>query len=81
MTELLAWFAVTHDLVVSGFGAYWRLAWLPGPGSVGEQDARMLNGLTIARQVYQAALVEDLQAQRGQAGLASWRERIRRQRG
>jgi hypothetical protein len=79
--ELLSWFGATHELALTGFGASWRLAWLPGPGSVGEQDARLLEGLTLARAVMQATLAEEMQAQRGNQGLTAWRERVRRDRG
>jgi len=79
--ELLSWFGATHELAMTGFGAYWRMAWLPGPGSVGEQDARLLRSLTLARQVYQAALADSLARQSGDQGLAAWRARVRRERG
>lgn len=55
---------MTHELVTTGFGASWRMAWLPRSGGVGDQDARLLEGLTLARSVYQGALAEELQGQR-----------------
>jgi hypothetical protein len=60
----LTWFGMTHELVTTGFGAHWRMAWLPGMGGVGDQDARLLEGLTLARAVSQAALAEELHGQR-----------------
>ena len=81
VVEILSWFDMTHELVMTGFAAYWRLAWLPGPGSVGEQDAWLLDGLTAARAAHQAALLADMHEQRGHQGLRSWRDRIRRERG
>jgi hypothetical protein len=81
VAEILSWFAATHELVMTGFGAYWRLAWLPGPGSVGEQDALRMDGLAAARAVSQAILVEETRAHHGSVGLAAWRERLRQPRG
>lgn len=60
---MLSWFAVTHELALNGFGASWRLAWLPGPGSIGDQDARLLEGLTLARVVSQAVLADETKRQ------------------
>jgi len=48
---------------------------------VGEQDARLLAGLALARTASQAALVADVQAQRGSQGLAAWRAKVRREQG
>ena len=79
--ELLSWFGATHELALTGFGAYWRLAWLPGPGSVGEQDAWLLEGLAVTRGLMQAVLVENLQTPRGDRELTAWRDRVRRDRG
>ena len=75
---MLTWFGVTHELAQTGLGAYWRLAWLPGPGSIGDQDARLLAGLTVARRVMQAALAEEWKRERGKAGLDAWRARVKR---
>jgi len=76
----LAWFAVTHELAPAGFGATWRLAWLPGPGPIGAQDARLLEALSVVRQTAQAVMAEEMATQRDQAGLARWRNRVRRER-
>lgn len=80
MAELLAWFGVTHELVATGFGAYWRLAWLPGDGAIGAQDARRLEGLAVVRQSAQEVLGEEMTCQRDQIHLATWRNRVRRER-
>lgn len=66
---------------MTGLGAYWRMAWLPGPGHVGEQDAWLMAGLTLARQLHQAALTDEQQEQAGDAELAGWRARVRDERG
>jgi hypothetical protein len=66
--EILTWFGVTHELVMTGFGAYWRMAWLPGPGGVGEQDARLLAGLSATKSVMQATLADTLRSTRSEAG-------------
>jgi hypothetical protein len=48
----LRWFDATHDLDV-GFGAArWRLTRLPGPGSLGEQDAALMAALDWLRQIH-----------------------------
>lgn len=74
--DVLAWFAVTHELATTGFGASWRLAWLPGPGPVGAQDARLLEALAVVRQTSQAVLVEAMATGQGEQGLARWRSRV-----
>jgi len=64
VVEVLGWFGLTHELVATGFGAHWRMAWLPAAGGIGDQDARLMEGLTLARAVSQATLAEELQGQR-----------------
>ena len=48
----LRWFEATHELVNADGRFWWRRTSLPGPGSVGEQDARLLGALDVLRQVY-----------------------------
>ena len=64
MAEILGWFALTHELATHGWGVTWRLAWLPGPGSIGDQDAWLMEGLSLARVVSQATLAEEATAAR-----------------
>lgn len=73
----LWWFDQTHELVSTGFAAYWRLAWLPGPGNVGEQDA----WLWEAMQIVKAERTRALQATTKPDELQGWRERKRRELG
>ena len=69
--EALWWFDQTHELVSTGFGAYWRMAWLPGPGSVGEQDAWLWDAL----QVVKAEQTRTLSDQVRPDDLKTWRAR------
>ena len=68
------WFEQTHELVSTGFGAYWRLAWLPHAGSVGEQDAWLWDALRIVK----AEQSSELRAQAQGDELTRWRDRRRR---
>jgi hypothetical protein len=69
------WFAQTHELVSTGFAAHWRLAWLPHPGSVSEQDAWLWEALQIIR----AERMQMLSEARGDDELKGWRRRKRRE--
>ena len=71
------WFEQTHELVQTGFGAYWRLAWLPHQGSVSEQDAWLWEALQVLRGERMRILSEA----RGQDELKAWRQRKRREEG
>lgn len=47
--DVLRWFDQTHELQV-GFGAAtWHRHSLPGPGGLGDQDARLMAGLDLVR--------------------------------
>lgn len=48
----LSWFDATHELMVSEGRAWWRRTVLPGPGSLGEQNARLMEALDYLRQVH-----------------------------
>lgn len=57
VTHALAWFKATHVLTAEGFGRVtWSPRWLPGPGSIGEQDARLMDALDLLRQVHDELL-------------------------
>jgi hypothetical protein len=77
--EVLWWFQATHELVLSGFGAYWRRAWLAGPGNLGEQDAWLWDATEIARTEANAVLTADLKVRRETDELETWRYRKRRE--
>jgi hypothetical protein len=48
--EALEWFAMTHEQQVVGMGGVvWRRVSLPGPGSIGDQDARLMTMLDVVR--------------------------------
>lgn len=79
IADALWWFEQTHEAVPTWGGMYWRLAWLPGPGNVGEQDAWLWDALQIVRAERTAALVDDI-ARRSE--LDGWRQgRVRQLRG
>lgn len=63
--ELLSkWFAQCYRVEVnplSGFARYERVS-LPQPGSVGEQDSRLLNGLEECARIANEMLEEDRKA-------------------
>jgi len=48
----LRWFEQTHELTLADGRAWWRRTGLPGPGSVGDQNARLMEALDILRQVH-----------------------------
>ena len=57
--EITRWFEWTHDIETSGFGAArWRRVSLPGPGSLGDQDARLMQALDHVRDVSNQGLAE-----------------------
>jgi hypothetical protein len=55
----MRWFRDTHRIVASFGGAYWERWALPGPGSVGEQDAQLMEALDLL-----LAIENELLAQR-----------------
>ena len=67
----LWWFDQTHELVSTGFGAYWRLAWMPGAGSVGEQDAWLWAALQAVKAERTSLLSEHARPD----DLETWRAR------
>jgi hypothetical protein len=77
--EVLGWFRATHELVQTGFGAYWRRAWMAGPGSVGDQDAWLWEATETARHEANAVLGEDIKTSRETDTLTAWREKKRRE--
>jgi len=48
----LRWFEATHELTNADGRFWWRRVGLPGPGSVGEQDARLMEALEVLQRVY-----------------------------
>jgi hypothetical protein len=73
----LRWFERTHEVVSTGFSAYWRLAWLPSPGSVSEQDAWLWEALRLIK----AECNQQLRESAGRDELSEWRDRKRRELG
>lgn len=72
----LALFEWTHELVpLPTGGAFWRMARLPGAGSVGEQDAWTWEALAIVRDEQAAQLRRGRQDDE----LAEWRQRKQRE--
>lgn len=43
----MRWFRSTHRIVATFGGAYWERWALPGPGSVGDQDAQLMEALEL----------------------------------
>lgn len=58
----------------TGFGAYWRLAWLPHLGCVGDQDAWLWEAL----QVVKGERTRELRVSTKSDELARWRDAKRR---
>ena len=56
--DAIRWFYWTHTLDTSFGSARWSLTQLPGPGAVGEQDARVWQTLEHLRGVANALLRE-----------------------
>jgi hypothetical protein len=49
--ELYDWFYATHELTATGGGLMWHRIALPAPGTVGEQDAKLMERLEHLRTV------------------------------
>ena len=76
--EAAAWWAdQCFELAAVGLGAQWRLAWLPHPGSVSEQDAWLWEALQIIRGERMRMLGEA----KADYELKAWRKRKRREEG
>lgn len=52
VSSALRWFDATHELVNADGRFWWRRTALPGPGSLGEQDSRLLEALEVLRGVH-----------------------------
>ena len=49
--ELYEWFYATHELTQTGGSVMWHRIALPGPGALGEQDAKLMEALDYLRGV------------------------------
>jgi hypothetical protein len=57
--EAFEWFEWTHEVVSNGLGGlWWSLVRLPGEGSIGAQDARMMATLDVVRSIENGLLRE-----------------------
>jgi hypothetical protein len=45
------WFYATHELTATSGGLMWHRIALPAPGTVGQQDAKSMDGLEYLRTV------------------------------
>lgn len=52
VVHALAWFDATHELENADGRVWWARKWLPGPGSVGDQDERLMAALDLLRRVH-----------------------------
>lgn len=59
---ILRTFHLTHDLSLGLGMARWGLVRLPAPGSIGEQDARLMAELEYVRTQSNAGLLADVKA-------------------
>jgi hypothetical protein len=48
----LRWFDATHEIEIRDGRAWWRRTVLPGPGGLGEQDAKLMAALDLLRRVH-----------------------------
>lgn len=67
VASALWWFGQTHEVVSTGFGAYWRLSWLPHAGSIAEQDAWLWDALQILKAEHSRDLNETHRSRRDDA--------------
>jgi hypothetical protein len=58
MQELFEWFYATHELTPTGGTVTWHRIALPGPGSIREQDAKLLEELDYLRDVLNGTLLK-----------------------
>lgn len=61
--DALRWFGWTHDVEIGMGGARWRRVALPGPGGLGEQDARLMQTLDHLRHLANRLLLTEQQQQ------------------
>lgn len=54
--EVFERFYATHELSTTAGGKMWRRIALPGPGGLGDQDARLMDTLDFLRDVKNAVL-------------------------
>lgn len=66
-------FESTHELAVGGGTPALRRTALPGPGGVGDQDARDFEALELMGAVWTRVMGERLARQRHDARVAAWR--------
>lgn len=52
--SVLRWFDTTHEVEVIGMSGLvrWRRTGLPGPGNIGEQDARLMAAIDFVRLIH-----------------------------
>lgn len=75
---MTSWFGRCYRLDVDAMSgrAEWQLAFLPGPGSLGEQDARLMNALSHCAEMANLAIRDDEKdAQRRRAREKAKKER------
>lgn len=48
----LRWFDATHELEATPWRVSWRRVGLPGPGSISEQDPKLMDALDALRDVH-----------------------------
>lgn len=76
--EAFEWFEWTHEITVSGFGAaWWSLVRLPGEGSIGAQDARLMATLEAVREIENGLLREKSTKGDPDAEREAWHEEVK----
>lgn len=60
----LRWFDATHELTSADGQLWWRRIGLPGPGSVGDQNARLMEALDLLQQVHLELVRPERRAER-----------------
>jgi hypothetical protein len=57
----LRWFDATHELTNADGRFWWRRTGLPGPGSMGEQDARLMEAIELLEAAHAAIITSNQQ--------------------
>ena len=59
ITALLQWFDWTHELTGTFGAVWWSMVRLPRAGAMGQQDARLMAGLEVVRNLKNRMLMSE----------------------
>lgn len=71
----IRWMYATHRLTEQG----WQMTHLPGPGGLGAQDAKLIDGISCAREEAEAFQREQESERQRQREFAEYTDRLERE--